>query len=45
MLIDVAHEPGASLPPPVSYIQYKEKHPVYSPGEVSNPAWNQANPY
>ncbi len=44
MLIDVSHEPGLSLPPPVSYINYKEKHPVYSPGELSNPAWNNAQP-
>jgi hypothetical protein len=40
MLIDVRHQPGLSTPPPVSYIQYTEKHPVYSPGELSNPAWN-----
>lgn len=40
MLIDVSHEPGISLPQPVRYIEYKEKHPVYSPGELSNPAWN-----
>ena len=40
MLIDVSHEPGLSMPPAVNYIQYKEKHPVYSPGELSNPAWN-----
>lgn len=45
MLIDVSHEPGLSLPPPVGYIQYKEKHPVYSPGELSNPAWNNAQPH
>ncbi|MBM4074934.1 MAG: hypothetical protein FJ267_04745 [Planctomycetes bacterium] len=40
MLIDVKHEPGLSLPEPVRYIEYTEKHPVYSPGELSNPAWN-----
>jgi hypothetical protein len=45
MLIDVSHEPGLSLPPPVGYINYKEKHPVYSPGELSNPAWNNAQPH
>jgi hypothetical protein len=39
MLIDVVHEPGVSLPPPVKYIEYKETHPVYSPGELSYPAW------
>lgn len=40
MLIDVAHEPGLSLPEPVRYISYKEKHPVYQPGELTMPAWN-----
>jgi len=39
MLIDVRHEPGLSLPEPVKYIQYTEKHPVYQQGEVSAPAW------
>ena len=38
MRIDVSHEPGLSLPKPVNYIQYKEKHPVFSPGELSYPA-------
>jgi hypothetical protein len=37
MLIDVRHEPGLSLPPAVNYIEYTEKHPVYSPGELSYP--------
>ncbi|WP_437204819.1 hypothetical protein [Planctomicrobium sp. SH664] len=41
MLIDVRHEPGLSLPQPVKYIQYTEKHPVYQQGEVSQPAWAQ----
>lgn len=41
MLIDVEHEPGISLPHPVKYVNYKEKHPVYSPGEVGYPAWAQ----
>ena len=41
MLIDVEHEPGIRLPHPVNYIQYKEKHPVYSPGEMSHPAWSR----
>ncbi len=36
--IDVSHEPGYSLPKPVEYIDYKEKHPVFSPGELSYPA-------
>ena len=38
MLIDVKHDPGLSLPHPVKHVQYTEKHPVYSPGEVSVPA-------
>jgi len=37
MLIDVKHDPGLSLPHPVKHVQYTEKHPVYSPGEVSAP--------
>ena len=41
VLIDVEHEPGLSLPHPVKYVHYKEKHPVYSPGELSYPAWSQ----
>ena len=40
MLVDVRHEPGLSLPEPVRYVEYTEKHPVYQPGELSNPAWN-----
>jgi len=40
MLIDVSHDPGYSVPDPVKYIQYKEKHPVYPAGKLSNPAWN-----
>ena len=44
MLIDVRHEPGLRLPKPVSYIEYTETHPVYSPGELSNPAWNAGQP-
>ncbi len=44
MLIDVKHEPGLSMPRAVNYIEYTEKHPVYSPGELSNPAWNNAQP-
>jgi hypothetical protein len=39
ILIDVRHEPGLSLPDPVKYIQYTEKHPVYQQGELSMPAW------
>lgn len=39
MLIDVIHEPGISLPKPVKYMEYKETHPVYQPGELSYPAW------
>lgn len=40
MLIDVRQDPGYSLPEPVRYVEYTEKHPVYKPGELSNPAWN-----
>ena len=39
VLVDVKHEPGLSLPEPVKYIQYTEKHPVYQQGETSMPAW------
>lgn len=37
MLIDVKHEPGLSVPHPVKHVQYTEKFPVYSPGEISAP--------
>lgn len=37
--IDVRHEPGISLPEPVRYIQYTERHPSYQQGELSMPAW------
>jgi hypothetical protein len=37
--IDVRHEPGISLPEPVQYIQYTERHPSYQQGELSMPAW------
>jgi hypothetical protein len=40
MLIDVKHNPGLSVPDPVRYVEYTETHPVYRPGELSNPAWN-----
>jgi hypothetical protein len=36
--IDVGHYPGYSVPPPVEYIKYTEKHPVFAPGEVGYPA-------
>ncbi|MFO1096199.1 MAG: hypothetical protein U0992_23265 [Planctomycetaceae bacterium] len=39
MLIDVKHNPPVRMPPPVSYVQYEESHPVYRPGQVSWPAW------
>ncbi len=39
MLIDVKHEPGYRLPEPAKHIEYSERHPVYSPGELSTPAW------
>ncbi len=41
MLIDVRHEPGISMPQPVKYMQYTEKHPSYSSGDLSVPAWAQ----
>lgn len=37
LLIDVKHDPGIRLPEPVQHIEYTEKHPIYSPGEVSWP--------
>lgn len=43
--IDVEHEPGLSLPPSVEYIRYKEKHPVYRPGELSYPANGNGGAY
>ncbi|GIX03286.1 MAG: hypothetical protein KatS3mg113_0292 [Planctomycetaceae bacterium] len=39
VLIGVKHEPGVSLPRPVSSVEILEKHPVYQPGELSYPAW------
>lgn len=41
VLVDVEHKPGLSLPHPVKYVKYTEKHPVYSPGELAYPAWAQ----
>lgn len=41
MLIDVRHEPGISMPKPVKYVEYTEKHPSYSSGDLSVPAWAQ----
>lgn len=41
MLIDVRHEPGIRMPEPVKYVEYTEKHPSYSSGELSVPAWAQ----
>lgn len=43
LLIDVKHEPGINMPAPVKHIQYSEKHPIFSPGEVSHPAWSLPN--
>ena len=40
MLLDVKHSPGMSLPKPVKHVQYSEKHPIYGPGQVSQPNWN-----
>lgn len=41
MTIGVRHNPGLSLPKPVSHVEYEESHPVYSPGEVAYPQWAQ----
>jgi hypothetical protein len=45
MLIDVQHDPGYSVPDPVKHIQYREKHPVYAPGEVATPQSRGAQVY
>lgn len=37
LLIDVKHDPGIRMPEPVQHIEYTEKHPIYSPGQVSWP--------
>ena len=37
MVVDVKHDPGISLPPPVNHVQYTETHPVYHPGDLSYP--------
>jgi hypothetical protein len=39
LLVDVKHTPGIRMPEPVRHIQYTEKHPIHSPGEVAWPAW------
>jgi hypothetical protein len=41
MLIDVKHDPGIRMPPPVDYIRYTETHPSYGPGDLSYPLWSQ----
>ena len=38
LLIDVKHEPGIRMPNPVRHVQYTERHPIYSDGQVSYPA-------
>lgn len=40
MLMDVKHEPGIRLPKPVKHVEYSEKHPIYGPGQVSQPNWS-----
>lgn len=40
MLMDVKHEPGIRLPKPVKHVEYSETHPIYGPGQVSQPNWN-----
>lgn len=37
LLIDVKHDPGIRMPEPVKHIEYTEKHPIFSPGQVSWP--------
>ncbi len=39
LTIRAKHEPGISLPPPVTDIEYTETHPVYHAGELSHPRW------
>jgi hypothetical protein len=39
MLVDVEHNPGYSVPPPVKHIQYSETHPVYGENELAYPRW------
>jgi hypothetical protein len=36
-VVKVRHEPGYKLPPPVSYVEYTERHPAYHPGQVALP--------
>lgn len=38
--MDVRHDPGIRMPHPVKYVEYTEKHPVYGPNDLSQPAWN-----
>ena len=40
MLIDVKHQPGIRVPKPVRHVEYSENHPIYGPGQVSQPNWN-----
>ena len=40
VLMDVKHEPGIRMPKPVKHVEYTEKHPIYGPGQVSQPNWN-----
>ena len=40
VLMDVKHTPGIRMPKPVKHIEYTEKHPIYGPGQVSQPNWN-----
>ncbi len=37
ILIDVKHNPGIRMPEPVRHIQYTEDHPVFAPGQLSQP--------
>lgn len=40
MLIETQHKPGLSMPDPVKYIRYTEKHPSHAPGQVAHPSWS-----
>ena len=38
-LVDVKHEPGIRMPPPVAHVKYSEQHAVPRPMEAAYPAW------
>jgi hypothetical protein len=43
-LMDVRHNPGVSLPKPVSHVEYTETHPTFRPRELSYPAHTLPQP-